>query len=65
MTHNIHNRQTSTLSAESEPTIQESKRHQTHALDSAATGIGHREILGTQNYIYKLPNIRVNQSIKL
>jgi hypothetical protein len=39
-THNTHNRQTSMPPAGFEPSIPASERTQTHALDSAATGIG-------------------------
>jgi len=38
-THNIHNRQTSTLSAEFEPAIPKAERLQTHALGRTATGM--------------------------
>jgi hypothetical protein len=44
-TNNTHNRQTSILPLEFEHTSPESERPQTHALDSAATGIRHRSML--------------------
>ena len=55
-THNIQNRQTSIPPAEVEPTIPESERLQTHALDRAATGIAHKCRIVTLN------NVRLNQS---
>jgi len=42
--HNTQKRQTSMPQAEFEPTIPVSERPQTHALDRAATGIGHVRI---------------------
>jgi hypothetical protein len=50
-THNIHKRQTSMLPAEFEPAIPASERSQTHALDGAATGIGHSKDLKRIIYI--------------
>ena len=44
-THNTHKRHTSMPSAVFEPTIPESERPQTHAIDRAATGIGHLRLL--------------------
>jgi hypothetical protein len=41
LTHNTHNKQTSMLQAVFELAILASERPQTHALDRAATGIGH------------------------
>jgi len=45
-THNTHNRQTSMPPVGFKPTIPASKRPQTHALDRAATGVGHNLMLG-------------------
>ena len=41
ITQNTHNRQTSTSPVGFEPTFSAGERPQTHALDRAATGIGH------------------------
>ena len=43
-THNTHNRLTSMLPVEFEPTISAGERPQTYALDRAATGIGTYDI---------------------
>jgi len=48
-THNIHKRQATTLPVEFEPAIPASERPQTHALDRAATTIGH---ISEANIIY-------------
>ena len=51
-THSTHNRQTSMIPAEFEPTISAFERPQTDALDRAATGIG--KILFRKCFIQQL-----------